>query len=384
MWREFYDLKMIAIYSNNLVLDLFIQDLIFSQPYCVYHSIDQYISAPADVHIAFVNHLSSVQVADSEEQRLQQVINGRYFSQEISQVKEVSDQVFAFDNELHSYHITELFAQHCEPNIFWAIPGQINDDTIINRKNVILWNQHFEIIISDYQRINNKLKELDHTLTKPIFFDALLGQPRTHRDFVFNAVHRYKLQEKILTTYLDSDTGTFRKNFLFEPDIEELGTLIDRTVDMVRYHGEIMALSRIVPIQIYNQTAYSIVAETGADNSYSFFTEKTAKCFLARRMFVMFSGFGFLQNLRKIGFRTFDNVIDESYDLITSDYLRWEAAFDQVQKLCEMDQQEVFEKIASITEHNYKLLMNTNWRRYTLDQLQQKLMVQQPQRDINV
>jgi hypothetical protein len=128
-----------------------------------------------------------------------------------------------------------------------------------------------------------------------------------------------------------------------------------------------------LPIEIYNQTAYSVVAETGYQNWYSFFTEKTAKPMMARRLFVMFSGQNFLHNLRSLGFRTFDTVIDESYDRIRNDQERWSAAFEQVQRLCEMDQQEVFEKIAPVVEHNYNLLMNTDWTQHMLTQLQEKI-----------
>jgi hypothetical protein len=88
---------------------------------------------------------------------------------------------------------------------------------------------------------------------------------------------------------------------------------------------------------------------------------------------VIFSGRGFLQNLRSQGFKTFGHVIDESYDLVYNEHDRWSAAFEQVQKLCNMDQQEVFEKIAPIVEHNCSLLMNTDWTQHMLNQLQQKI-----------
>ena len=138
----------------------------------------------------------------------------------------------------------------------------------------------------------------------------------------------------------------------------------------VGYHGQQLALSVIVPIQIYNQTAYSIIAETHADNRYSFFTEKIFRPMLARRLFVMFSGWKYLENLRKLGFQTFDNVIDESYDQILNDIERWQAAFEQVKRLCNMNQTDVLIKISNVVEHNYNLLMNSNWKQQELQQIQ--------------
>jgi hypothetical protein len=66
-------------------------------------------------------------------------------------------------------------------------------------------------------------------------------------------------------------------------------------------------------------------------------------------------------------------VVDESYDLIIDDQERWVAAFEQVQRLCGMNQTWVFDQIADTVEHNYNLLMNTNWNQHMLAQLQQKL-----------
>jgi hypothetical protein len=259
------------------------------------------------------------------------------------------------------------------------VPGCINDPLLADPENVILWNNHVDNMVEPYyDRLLHNLKELDHTTPKPMYFDALLGQPRLHRDFVYNSIQSQNLQKQILTTYqsrqgallIDND---FKTNFEWEPDIEMFDSTVTRSTDSVHYQGCQIALSRILPIQVYNRTAYSIVAETGRYNQYSFFTEKTAKPMMARRLFVMFSGYKFLQNLQNLGFQTFDNIIDESYDLMYNDNDRWSAAFEQVQRLCKMNQSEVFAKIAPAVEHNYSLVMNTDWKQHLSTQLQQKL-----------
>jgi hypothetical protein len=367
---------MIAIYSNNYSTDHYIQQLKFQQQHQVYHSVDQYSAATADVKIAFVNHINSYEPPESEQQRLHQVINGYKFSQEIGQVKQCSDVVFAFDNELHAYH-QEIFRRHSHPDVYWVIPGQINDPSTVSQQNVIVWNAHFDLLTYPYQQLDHKLKQIHHNTTKPLYFDVLLGQSKKHRSFVFKSVYASNLEEKNLITYMNRRSvkgiADFKTNFIWEPDIKEFNADICRPTDLVVYHDHNIALARILPIEIYNQTAYSVVAETGYQNWYSFFTEKTAKPMMARRLFVMFSGYKFLHNLRELGFRTFNTVIDESYDLIIDNQERWSAAFDQVQRLCSMDQTWVFDQIADTVEHNYNLLMNTNWNQHMMTQLQQKL-----------
>lgn len=364
---------MIAIYSNNLSTDSFINQLNFYQPYQVYHSIQEYVDNKDQIKIAFVNHRNR---ANADQPIIDVADN---FSQEIGKLKNSSNLLIAFDNELHPYHC-DMFQQHQQPNVCWVIPGYVNDQQLVDSNNAIFWNAHFIQFLTEYGPVSVALNKLDHCSSKPMYFDALLGFPKAHRDFIYQYIHAHNLQNKILTTYMNykmpaegSFHPVFKSSLEWEPDIEDFNETVTLTTNYVQYHGHNIALSRIVPVSVYNRTAYSIVAETGFDNRYSFFTEKTAKSMLAQRLFVVFSGYKFLQNLRSLGFQTFDNVIDESYDLIYNDQDRWSAAFDQVQRLCEMDQQEVFEKIAAAVEHNYRLLVNTNWTQHMLNQVQQKL-----------
>ena len=374
--------NMIAVYSNNFATDLHVGLLDFGQPYCVYHSIEEYQAADAQIKIAFVNHINTCNPAMVEKLRQYRVSNdnGGIFSHEIGQLKTISNLVVAFDNEIHPYH-HHMFQQHRQPNVCWAIPGCINDPLLADPENIILWNAHFDKMIEPYcKTLLYKIKELYHSTPKIMHFDALLGNLRPHRDFIYDTIQSQNLQKQILTTYMNHKQKNgllvnrdIKTNFEWEPDIENFDSTVTLSTDFVDYQGCRLALSRILPIQVYNRTAYSIVAETGLHNQYSFFTEKTAKPMMARRLFVMFSGYKFLQNLRNLGFQTFDTVIDESYDLIYNNNDRWSAAFEQVQRLCKMDQSDVLAKIAPAVEHNYHLVMNTNWEQHLLDQLQQKI-----------
>lgn len=55
------------------------------------------------------------------------------------------------------------------------------------------------------------------------------------------------------------------------------------------------------------------VAETDVFSN-TWFTEKTARCLVSGKPFVLLSGAGSLKTLQKFGFKTFNNVIDEQYD----------------------------------------------------------------------
>ena len=75
----------------------------------------------------------------------------------------------------------------------------------------------------------------------------------------------------------------------------------------------------------------------------------------------MFAGRGYLANLRRLGFQTFDTVIDESYDLESDALVRWRRAWQQMCWLAEQPQSEILAKIRPIVEHNYNVIMTTKW-----------------------
>ena len=122
-----------------------------------------------------------------------------------------------------------------------------------------------------------------------------------------------------------------------------------------------MNLSQIVPCSIYNNCYYSLITETNAVNEFNFFTEKTVKPVLAKRLFVVIAGQGFLKTLKSYGFKTFDTVIDESYDLEPDHATRWTMALEQVRYLTTLDPTTVQEKIKEIVEHNRNLMLNYEW-----------------------
>ena len=59
-----------------------------------------------------------------------------------------------------------------------------------------------------------------------------------------------------------------------------------------------------------------VITETVFDYPYCFITEKTFKTFLNKRPFVMLGPPGTLKQIKKLGFKTFDSIFDESYDEI--------------------------------------------------------------------
>ena len=82
------------------------------------------------------------------------------------------------------------------------------------------------------------------------------------------------------------------------------------------------------------------------------------KVLYGQRVFVHLGARGFLKHLHTLGFQTFGDIIDESYDTEPSNLVRWQRACDQMQALSKMDYQLVYDKVRSRLEHNHRHLHN--------------------------
>jgi len=355
---------MILIYSDSQIIDMdWLPRIQFPNEYSICHSFEEYRDSPVAKKIAFTTHRLH---CDHD-------INCKAyqgFEDKINQLSRLSQLVFTFESELHAYHFN-IWNECFHDNVYWLLPGYVNDNDTINDR-IICWGDWFKTTALLYQRLPEKLAEIKPFDTKPRYFDALLGSPKPHRDFVHNAVLGNNLTEQIIAPYGgDWKTNEFyaKDYFIWEEGTEPCGEIIG-TANFALYHGQMTHLSQIIPIQVFNDTAYSIITETDHLNPYCCFTEKTSKPMLARRLFVVFAGYKFLHNLRKLGFQTFDGIIDESYDLIEQEQERWSAAFEQVKYLCSKDQQEIYNSIRPIVEHNYEIAYNRDWTQWSADQIQ--------------
>ena len=151
---------------------------------------------------------------------------------------------------------------------------------------------------------------------------------------------------------------------VYEPDnyapIIDLDTFLRNTLNHTseKNNNNYFARAYKTPDKIYSLTKYSLISETYQSMVFHP-TEKTAKAFLAKRIFIMFSCRHFLKFLKLRGFKTFDAVIDESYDDIEDTRKRFDMAFDQAVKLRQMDHRYVYKCLQDVLEHNCRLMQDT-------------------------
>jgi hypothetical protein len=108
----------------------------------------------------------------------------------------------------------------------------------------------------------------------------------------------------------------------------------------------------------YNSIFMDIVCETWHEGQCFLPNEKTGRPIIAKTPFIAYAGKGFLGNLKKIGFKTFDKWWSEEYD----DY----EGVQRIQRMLKVIEQianapidklnEVQKEMSPVLEHNYNLI----------------------------
>ena len=280
------------------------------------------------------------------------------FDQLVDDLSGCSDHVLILMSELHDRTV-EIVQRHDDNKISYFICGKFNFDLV--HSPVHKFYDWFTTSVHFYKHVRpSTLNVLEPYNVKPLYFDALLGRKKYHRDYAFS---RLADNKNNLLTYLGDINCNFNDpaKWVWEDEGLDIDKTVEWTVDRLPYYGHRMSISQIVPLNIYNRTAYTLVAETNYSNHYSFYTEKSVKPILARRLFITLGGAGQLRNLRSTGFQTFGEIIDETYDTVLDNTTRFKQALDQVEYLMSKPQEEILDKIKPICEHNYNLMMSTDW-----------------------
>jgi len=113
--------------------------------------------------------------------------------------------------------------------------------------------------------------------------------------------------------------------------------------------------------KFYSQCCFDIVSETHVKDY--FVTEKTTKPIFYKMPFMVLSSPGYLNYLRSLGFETFPELFDESYDEEVDLVRRIEKIANQAAKLCRLDLQDLQNKILTVNdklEHNRHHLIHLN------------------------
>lgn len=274
------------------------------------------------------------------------LIDMDYFFEE-NNINEIDNIIFVDEAEGFNY---ELYIQPIFVNV-------LNKLKSLNcEKKLLLYTNNLNPKYKDvrHQSIsywlgktsNKQIKINNRKFEKNFLF--LNRECREHRIEIYNLLKENNLLDKCFYSFASSEQTHPEYKSLEGIPIKDEGSYLEMEL----------------PVNFYSKSFVNIVTETFFHNEHSyindsiFITEKTEKCFSAGMPFVIVSTPYFLKKLKELGFKTFSNWWDESYDEIYDSNERLE----KIKKLLlyisswSLDKcNEIYVEMQDVLIHNQKL-----------------------------
>jgi hypothetical protein len=143
-------------------------------------------------------------------------------------------------------------------------------------------------------------------------------------------------------------------------DIVDMPSLYLDTMDLVTNRAEQTDSTN----SYYRDSYFSVITETTyhTDSGYDgvpFLSEKVFKAIAMQHPFILVTAPNTLQYLKKLGYKTFSSIIDESYDIELNDAARIIKIANEIQRLCNLSETELdsfLESARKICSYNHKIL----------------------------
>jgi len=217
-----------------------------------------------------------------------------------------------------------------------------------------------------------RVDEIYNKLNKPYKFLFLNGRTRPHRKYIIERMRDAGLLDQSLWTNLDTtavyhhsyktDLFTRSSKIQLLPKHYEIAQFQINQKD--QYQNSFVKHELFdnkwgdvyIRAEPYIDTYFSLITETVFDYSYTFRTEKTYKPIAMGHPFVAVANRGFYRDLHRAGYKTFSDLIDESFDLIDNNQDRLDRIVQVVQDLCASNLAEFLVATQAITKYNQQHL----------------------------
>ena len=228
--------------------------------------------------------------------------------------------------------------------------------------------QQLKILPTVSEHIRYKTANESNLLT----YNCFQKRARPHRIWLFHALWKNNL----LSDGINSMNSFFKNNSYYEEklitdeDYEQMVKLLpmfprSNMDDTLKQDFKGTSADSFVRDLYHIETRnswVSIVSEASFAERTCFISEKTFKPIAARHPFILYGNKHSLRYIRELGYKTFDGVIDESYDELDS-WERLDAIIKQIQIIKNMSYSkkiEWFESMRAILDYNFEVLKNNS------------------------
>ena len=197
-------------------------------------------------------------------------------------------------------------------------------------------------------------------------FLCLCRNHKSWRSAVMADLHRHQLLEQSLWSYCNSpDKENFTDCALQIDRVPQLRYATKQFLEKAPHYADDFSdhdrndHSKL-PSELFADTYCNIVLESQFDVDGSggvFLTEKTFKAIKHGQMFFIVGAAGSLAVLRNLGYQVFDDLLDNSYDLIEDPTHRWLALRDAIASAKATGLHDLYQRAIPQLEHNQQLFM---------------------------
>lgn len=181
---------------------------------------------------------------------------------------------------------------------------------------------------------------------------------RLHRPKLILNLMQHNLFNKGLVSLFKSHAFD---NFCEEPENIEYKLQIQEKYPFIIDYEDADAVAGMhnyfTKTDMWNRAYFSIVNETGVSKGSIFITEKTIRPMIYFHPFIVYGNPNTLKELRNMGFETFPEFFDESYDTIEDENERLSAIIANVERVCFLSLEELHALYHSV---HHKLVHNKN------------------------
>ena len=249
---------------------------------------------------------------------------------------------------------------------------QLNIDSVVPHKFCIKFLPIFDIRSNDIWSFSGGKQDI--TVNKSIKYMFINAKDAPNRRYILSKLLDNNLVNDGAVSYRCQE-GLFEHGFDFEAVrgftqefVDQCVIDFDRCLPSIPILLDEQSVANGLPRRLFLDSYINIVGETHFVNvpwgfNRSFVTEKTFNAIANNQMFIIVGQAGSLDLLKSLGYKTFDSIIDESYDTMIYNEDRLKAVSAEILRFINRPIEEIqldYVKVLDIIEHNRNLLYSNH------------------------
>lgn len=212
----------------------------------------------------------------------------------------------------------------------------------------------------------------NHQFTKDfnIYSRAWQGT-REYRLFFLSKIVEQQLEKTSRITFSHCDQVHYSNHTFVNKEFDQL-----QDISLLPNFDISSHASATYDVGHYNECAIDVVLETLFDDTRWHLTEKILRPIACGKPFMLAATAGSLKYLRNYGFKTFVDVIDESYDDIKNPAQRIQAIVDEMSRISNLDaitKHNVYQAMHKIAQYNQQHFFSNKFSQQLVDELAHNL-----------